>query len=76
MDHPTPTSRLVSADHCSSLRHKGMYVMAEPDPKESKYFDAYDATAYWCLRTQRAVGPDGLPVHADTCRMGRGCCEP
>ena len=75
MDHPTPTSRLVTATTCSCLRHKGMYVMAEPDPKESKYFDAYDATACWCVHTQRAVGPDGLPVSLDRCRTGRGCCE-
>jgi hypothetical protein len=75
MDHPTPTSRLVTPVHCPSLRHKGMYVMAEPDPKEAKFFDAYDATAYWCVHTQRAIGPDGRPVHADSCRQGRSCCN-
>jgi hypothetical protein len=75
MDHPAPTSRVVNAGHCASLRHKGMYVMAEDDPKESRFFDAYDATAYWCVRTQRAIGPDGRPVHPGQCQMGRGCCE-
>ena len=42
MDHPTPTSPLVTAAHCANLRHKGMYVMAEPDPNESRFFDAYE----------------------------------
>jgi len=52
-----------------------MYVMAEDDPKESKFFDAYDATAYWCVRTQRAIGPDGRPVHPRQCQTGRACCD-
>ena len=51
-----------------------MYVMAEPDPNESKYFDAYDATAYWCTKTLGPVGPDGRPVHAGECKTGRSCC--
>jgi hypothetical protein len=76
MDHPTPTSRLVNTSQCSNLRHKGMYVTSAPDPGEEQFYDAYDATAYWCLRTMKAVGPDGQPVHRDACSAGshRGCC--
>ena len=74
MDHPTPTSAKVGAAHCSNLRHKMMYVTAEPDPNESKYFDAYDATSYWCTKTMGPVGPDGRPVHAEDCKAGRSCC--
>jgi hypothetical protein len=59
---------------CMHLRHKGMYVLAEPDEHESSYYDRYDATAFWCTCTQKPYGPDGKPVHADTCREGRECC--
>jgi len=75
MDHPTPASRLVNESHCANLRHKGMYVTAAPDPGEHVFYDAYDATVYWCTQTQKPLGPDGRPVHADRCRSGRGCCE-
>jgi hypothetical protein len=53
-----------------------MYVTSAPDPGEEQFYDAYDATAYWCLRTMKAVGPDGQPVHRDACSAGshRGCC--
>ena len=65
MDHPTPSSRNVSAGlHCEHLRHKGMYVLSVPDPAELAFYDAYDATAYWCTKTQKPLGPDGRPVHA------------
>jgi hypothetical protein len=65
----------VTSSHCTNLRHKGMYVMSVPDPDESKFYDSYDATAYWCTCTQKGIGPDGQPVHADRCRPGRECCE-
>lgn len=70
-----PSSRLVTEQHCSHLRHKGMYVTSAPDPDEFRFYDPYDATAYWCLHTQKALGPDGRPVHADTCKHGRSCCD-
>lgn len=60
---------------CAHLRHKGMYVTSAPDPDERTFYDAFDATAYWCTSTQKALGPDGKPVHADACRDGRECCE-
>ena len=75
MDHPTPTSRLVNASHCTHLRHKGMYVLTVPDPDETRFYPAYDTTAYWCTCTQKAIGPDEQPVHADSCVEGRGCCR-
>jgi hypothetical protein len=75
MDHPTPASPLVNESHCEHLRHKGMYVLAVPDPDEARFYDRYDATAYWCTRTQQALGPDGRRAHADACRGGRECCS-
>lgn len=74
--HPPPASPLVGSQHCTRLRHKGMYVMSLADPCEAAFCGHYDATAYWCTHTMKGLGPDGQPVHADRCRLGcgRGCC--
>jgi hypothetical protein len=60
---------------CSRLRHKSMYVMTTPDCEAGACYDSYNATAYWCTETQKPLGPDGRPVHEDTCRHGRECCK-
>jgi hypothetical protein len=60
---------------CTHLRHKGMYVLTVADPGESRFYDSYDATAYWCTQTQKPYGPDGKPAHAESCCAGRGCCS-
>ena len=60
---------------CAHLRHKGMYVLAEPDEHETSYYDKYDARVFWCTCTQKPYGPDGHPAHAETCRNGRDCCK-
>lgn len=73
MNHPTPSSPLVGADHCHHLRHKGMYVLSVAEP--TSFHDAYDATAYWCVKTQKPIGPDGARANAATCREGRECCS-
>jgi hypothetical protein len=77
MDIPKPSSRLVDERHCGNLRHKGMYVITVPDADEFTFYDRYDATAYWCTCTQKALGPDREPVHPSTCtqQSGRSCCE-
>jgi hypothetical protein len=77
MEHPTVTSPTVTGHHCVHLRHKGMYVMAAPDPDEHAFYDRYDATAYWCACTQKGFGPDRAPVGPDRCAHGgvRSCCE-
>jgi hypothetical protein len=66
----------IPALSCTHLRHKGMYVLSDPDEHETSYYDKYDATAFWCVCTQKPYGPDGKPAHADTCRAGRECCAP
>lgn len=75
MDQPKPASPLVHEHHCDHLRHKGMYVLTVVDPDEHRFYDPYDATAYWCTKTMRGLGPDGKAVHRETCLDGRGCCE-
>jgi hypothetical protein len=77
MDHPTPSSPLVTEHHCGNLRHKGMYVITVPDPDEFAFYDRYDATAYWCACTQSGFGPDRAVVTGHGCQhgTGRSCCE-
>jgi len=70
------TSRHVTPSHCMKLRHKGMYCEGDSHPEEmALYRDPIEATAFWCARTQRPFGPDGLPVTAEFCSNGRDCCE-
>ena len=52
-----------------------MYVTSGPYPEELTFYDAYDATAYWCVETQRGFGPDGKPVRPDMCSGDRACCQ-
>ena len=75
MDHPKPQSAHVGHGQCDYLRHKGMYVLSVVDPAEFKFYDRYDATAYWCTKTQKPLGPDGKSAHKEACVDGRGCCE-
>ena len=74
---PKPSSPLVTEHHCANLRHKGMYVVSVQDPDEFKFYDRYDATAYWCACTQSGFGPDRQPVTAHACQhvASRKCCE-
>ena len=61
--------------HCVKLRTKSMYIQAVVDPAEATFYDKYDQTAWWCVLTQTALGPDRQPVRPDVCCGGRGCCE-
>ena len=74
MEHLT-SPKIKIGVHCLNLRHKGMYVLATPYPEESQFYDAYDSTAYWCVETQQAFGPDGQPARPDCCGDGRDCCR-
>jgi hypothetical protein len=74
MEHLT-SPKLTPGVHCLSLRHKGMYVTAVPDPDEKHFYDSYDGTWYWCAETQTGFGPDGVPVNLTSCNGERGCCN-
>ncbi len=65
------TSRHITLHHCSNLRHKGMYV----GDSTAEEREAIEATAYWCLCTQKSFGPDGHAVNPEDCKSGRSCCE-
>lgn len=77
METPKPSSPLVTDHHCGHLRHKGMYVLSVHDPDQFRFYDRYDATAYWCACTQSGFGPDRVAASAHACQhgSGRGCCE-
>jgi hypothetical protein len=72
MDHSKPASAIVTEHQCGNLRHRGLYVISAADPDEFTVYDRYDATAYWCSRTQSGFGPDREAVTADGCRPGKG----
>jgi len=52
-----------------------MYIEAVVDPDESKFYDPYEGSAYWCIDTHSGFGPDGQPVRPDVCCGERGCCK-
>ena len=51
-----------------------MYVFADGTSSD-EYVETIEATAFWCMCTQKAFGPDGNPVNAKDCAAGRACCE-
>lgn len=73
--HDLTSPKVTSGVHCLHLRHKGMYVTGVADADEFRFYDPYDAAAYWCTQTARAFGPDGQPVRPDCCRGDRVCCR-
>lgn len=74
MEHLT-SPKIIVGTHCLKLRTKGMYVQSLVDPDESSFYDKVESSAYWCVSTQTAFGPDGEPVRPDECCSGRGCCR-
>lgn len=73
--HNLRSPNLIPGTHCLNIRHKGMYVTAGPDPDEFKFYDTYEAAAYWCAETQCGFGPDGHSVRPDCCTSERDCCR-
>lgn len=60
--------------HCMKIRTKSMYIHSTVDPLEATLYDPYEVSAYWCVLTQTALGPDRQPVRPDACCAGRDCC--
>ena len=68
--------KVVVGVHCLELRTKSMYISAaEVDPNGPKFYDSFDQTAWWCVKTQTALGPDREPVRPEACRGDRVCCS-
>ena len=73
MEPLAPT--IIVGVHCLKLRTKQMYINTAVDPLAPTLYDPYEASAYWCVQTQTALGPDRQPVRPDTCCDGRDCCK-
>jgi hypothetical protein len=67
--------KVIVGVHCLKLRTKQMYINAVVDPTAPTLYDPYDGSAYWCVLTQTALGPDRQPVRPDSCCEGRDCCS-
>jgi len=67
--------KITPGVHCLKLRTKQMYINATVDPPDVPLYDPYDVSAYWCVLTQTALGPDRQPVRPDNCCEGRDCCK-
>jgi hypothetical protein len=73
MELPTP-SKVTAGVHCHKLRTKQMYINSTVDSLTATLYDPYELSAYWCVLTQTALGPDRQPVRPDDCCEGRDCC--
>jgi hypothetical protein len=59
-------------DLCHCLRWKRQFFTAEPDPTVPASNDGL----YWCMHTQKCVGPDGQVAEPGNCSSrGRSCYE-
>ncbi len=67
--------KITPGVHCLKLRTKQMYINAMVDPTAPTLYDPPDGSAYWCVLTQTAFGPDRQPVRPDSCCEGRDCCK-
>lgn len=56
-------------DRCEFLRWKGLYVNDEQNPNISQSGDRI----FWCVKTQKPLGPDGKLVDDYECNAARGC---
>ena len=66
------TERLAMRPQCRRLRSKGMFVNAEPDPKNPSMGDGF----LWCTHTMNCLGPDGKVADREACQPARACFEP
>jgi hypothetical protein len=62
----------ASAERCSNIRWKGMFIDVQGDPIESQAGER----VYWCVQTQNCLGPDGQIVDEGTCNLYRSCYRP
>ena len=56
---------------CGRIRSKGRYVSGREHRGSVLPFDA---TVWWCARTQTPVGPDDLPCDPESCSDRRRAC--
>lgn len=57
---------------CLHIRHKLMYCDERHDAP-GMVDDSSSTRVFFCIKTQESLGPDGVAVHPEDCREGRGC---
>lgn len=70
MEQPGLTE--MDDDRCQFLRWKGMWVLSIPTPGVPRSNDR----AFWCLKTQTCLGPDGTVADEYECSAHRNCYRP
>ncbi len=61
------------ANRCQYLRTKTDYVAQSPGLQQATGEVSTPQRHYWCLRTMKPLGPDGVPVDESLCVRGRDC---
>jgi len=59
----------VLTKRCEGLRWKGMFIDADDDPT----VQLSNSRLYWCVFTQKPLGPDGDVADEDYCTSSRKC---
>ena len=65
----TTSALKVLKTRCEGLRWKSMFIETEGDAEMK---DA-SGSNFWCVYTQKPIGPDGEIVAEDTCTASRSC---
>lgn len=68
---PTPHRNEIDDDRCQCLRWNGLFTASPLEDTSMKG----QGRAYWCQRTQHALGPDGKTVDEYECNPFRACYE-
>jgi hypothetical protein len=63
---------VMQEERCVNLRWKGLYI----DPQADLALEQGDERIFWCVKTQRNLGPDGNLVDSYECSPGRSCYKP
>ena len=70
--HGVDERQLPTVSVCERLRAKEYYV---DGPLSDAMRHSESETAYWCLLSMQAFGPDGDFCCPETCQRGRECYQ-
>ena len=65
------TAPKVVAPRCEALRWKSMFI--ETGGEGGTDVDDVNGSNFWCVYTQKCIGPDGEAVAKSTCTPSRSC---
>jgi hypothetical protein len=64
----TPALKVLKT-RCEALRWKSMFIETEGGAE----LEDSRGSNFWCVYTQKPIGPDGESVAKDTCTASRSC---